>query len=718
MDQPQVTGRNGFYLGVTSRIREGRARAHVIVSHLGHHGNRKPRHCQRTPSGPAASDTVDVKTEKSTKKHKVQSRDQSLHDGVPYDVGWAWMIVLAVSSHVADCVTASVVTWLTCVTAGFVNFVIASGYNKATFIFFVRFLREFRDSGVRNRPLLWGQSRGQQHRLFIMNAVVGRLGTRRTVLVGGFCLSISAILGSFATNITYLICTQAIFHGLGMAMLNMPTTVLIGFYFRNRRSLANSIAKCGVGVGSVVFPPLITYLLGEYGLRGSMLLSGGICLHAIACATLLRPTSFYTRRHRRQKPRNEANDDTTITDTADDALMSKDQNSGEQSKGEPLESIPEEREVRQKAPEPDDSLLLNTPDQDGVTALLVNDLAQYTRPSPQPVTSFTRSMPELVLQSDRSVPRRRTFSENDSKVGDHKIVAKKSVLDALSHSNLNKYMSMPAIEDLEPLIGHRTLSDPEIHIKKRTWLSRTVRALRSMGSVLDFSLFRSPMFRVLSIFYLLCPLEAAVTTYMPAMAQEQGLTENQAAILLSNSRADVISCFPAPGTVFVIPFQHHRRPGLLLPPWLWVLGRPEDFAGVHHHLHRLQRAGCRLPVHPLPQHLPAPRGAGRGPGVARGVAACLLPILIMEDIGVQHTAKALGFHKLFSGAVMAAFHPLLGYIRDSTGSFNAMYHVIGVFTLLAAGVVFCIRFFSHDLPEAKDSKGEHQESIPLSKEKV
>lgn len=256
--------------------------------------------------------------------------------------------------------------------------------------------------------------------------------------------------------------------GLGMAMLNMPTTVLIGFYFRNRRSLANSIAKCGVGVGSVVFPPLITYLLGEYGLRGSMLLSGGICLHAIACATLLRPTSFYTRRHRRQKPRNEANDDMTITDTADDALMSKDQNSGEQSKGEPLESIPEEREVRQKGPEPDDSLLLNTPDQDGVTALLVNDLAQYTRPSPQPVTSFARSMPELVAQSDRSVPRRRTFSENDSKVGDRKIVAKKSLLDALSHSNLNKYMSMPAIEDLEPLIGHRTVSDPEIHIKKRS----------------------------------------------------------------------------------------------------------------------------------------------------------------------------------------------------------------------------------------------------------
>ena len=77
-----------------------------------------------------------------------------------------------------------------------------------------------------------------------------------------------------------------------MSMLGMPTTVLLGFYFRRRRSLANSLVKCGVGVGAVAFPPIVTYLLERYGLRGSLLLMGGVCLNIIAAASLLRPVSF------------------------------------------------------------------------------------------------------------------------------------------------------------------------------------------------------------------------------------------------------------------------------------------------------------------------------------------------------------------------------------------------------------------------------------------
>ena len=49
--------------------------------------------------------------------------------------------------------------------------------------------------------------------LFIMNAVVGRFGVRKTVLVGAVCLSLSAILGSLANDVTSLILSQAVFHG-------------------------------------------------------------------------------------------------------------------------------------------------------------------------------------------------------------------------------------------------------------------------------------------------------------------------------------------------------------------------------------------------------------------------------------------------------------------------------------------------------------------------
>nr|KAG5699273.1 hypothetical protein BaRGS_000475 [Batillaria attramentaria] len=65
-------------------------------------------------------------------------------DGVPYDRGWAWMVVLG---------------------------------------------------------------------MFVLNAVVERVGVRVTVLAGGFFIGVSAILASFATNLTYLILSQAVLHG-------------------------------------------------------------------------------------------------------------------------------------------------------------------------------------------------------------------------------------------------------------------------------------------------------------------------------------------------------------------------------------------------------------------------------------------------------------------------------------------------------------------------
>lgn len=78
-----------------------------------------------------------------------------------------------------------------------------------------------------------------------------------------------------------------------MSMLGMPITVLLGFYFRRRRSLAMSVMKCGVGAGAVAFPPIVTFLLNQYGLRGALLIMGGVCLNTLVGGSLLRPTSFY-----------------------------------------------------------------------------------------------------------------------------------------------------------------------------------------------------------------------------------------------------------------------------------------------------------------------------------------------------------------------------------------------------------------------------------------
>lgn len=46
-----------------------------------------------------------------------------------------------------------------------------------------------------------------------MNAVVGRLGSRKTVIIGSFCVSLSLILSSIAGDLITLICVQSILFG-------------------------------------------------------------------------------------------------------------------------------------------------------------------------------------------------------------------------------------------------------------------------------------------------------------------------------------------------------------------------------------------------------------------------------------------------------------------------------------------------------------------------
>ena len=64
-------------------------------------------------------------------------------------------------------------------------------------------------------------------------------------------------------------------------------------YFNQKRGLANGIGTAAASVGTLVAAPLVTYLLEEYSLRGTLLITGGISTHLFIAAMLLRPTEFY-----------------------------------------------------------------------------------------------------------------------------------------------------------------------------------------------------------------------------------------------------------------------------------------------------------------------------------------------------------------------------------------------------------------------------------------
>jgi len=64
-----------------------------------------------------------------------------------------------------------------------------------------------------------------------------------------------------------------------MGMIYLPGVVIVGYYFDKKRALANGIATSGTGVGTLAFPPLMSWLIENYGWRQGSFILAGIGIH-------------------------------------------------------------------------------------------------------------------------------------------------------------------------------------------------------------------------------------------------------------------------------------------------------------------------------------------------------------------------------------------------------------------------------------------------------
>ncbi|KAJ8310629.1 hypothetical protein KUTeg_012494 [Tegillarca granosa] len=125
----------------------------------------------------------------------------------------------------------------------------------------------------------------------------GQYFTQRKVVIFGAifgCLMISQ--SYFLLNIGFVIIFYGIGTGISNACMFGNGMVMVGKYFHDRRSLANGLSLTGASVGQFAIPPLLQYLLDEYGLRGTVLLVGALYLHVVISGFLYRPLSFYERK--------------------------------------------------------------------------------------------------------------------------------------------------------------------------------------------------------------------------------------------------------------------------------------------------------------------------------------------------------------------------------------------------------------------------------------
>lgn len=129
-------------------------------------------------------------------------------------------------------------------------------------------------------------------------------------LCGCLLSSISVCICFWAHSVIHLMVCLGVVQGFALGLLTLHN-VIINQHFEKHRATASGISYAGPTLASLVYPPLIQILFDEYGLRGSLLLFGGIMFHAVAGAFLqMEPNPRKTRSSYKALPSDPSSGDT------------------------------------------------------------------------------------------------------------------------------------------------------------------------------------------------------------------------------------------------------------------------------------------------------------------------------------------------------------------------------------------------------------------------
>jgi len=81
-----------------------------------------------------------------------------------------------------------------------------------------------------------------------------------------------------------------IFKGIGFGLIFLPAIVSVGFYFESKRSFAMGIAVCGSGLGTMVFPAIMPYIINHplwFDYDGALLLEASVIFICVIFGILM-----------------------------------------------------------------------------------------------------------------------------------------------------------------------------------------------------------------------------------------------------------------------------------------------------------------------------------------------------------------------------------------------------------------------------------------------
>ncbi|CAF4861441.1 unnamed protein product [Pieris macdunnoughi] len=135
----------------------------------------------------------------------------------------------------------------------------------------------------------------------IMSALVDRYGCRTMTMIAGVLSTCGFLLSALSDSIEMLCLTLGTLSGLAMGILYVTSVVSVAFWFDKRRTLAVSLASCGIGFGTLIYSPLTNYFIELYDWRNTLVLLAGTILNMCVCGALMRDPDWLIVKEAREK---------------------------------------------------------------------------------------------------------------------------------------------------------------------------------------------------------------------------------------------------------------------------------------------------------------------------------------------------------------------------------------------------------------------------------
>jgi MFS transporter, MCT family, solute carrier family 16 (monocarboxylic acid transporters), member 3 len=110
---------------------------------------------------------------------------------------------------------------------------------------------------------------------------------KSTIAAGSFLVVFGTFMTSLSTEYWQIFLAQGVCTGMGLGIMFMPPLSVINSYFETKRSYALAISATGTGIGSVIFPATVQYLIPQIGFPWAVRCSGFVALFMSIIAILI-----------------------------------------------------------------------------------------------------------------------------------------------------------------------------------------------------------------------------------------------------------------------------------------------------------------------------------------------------------------------------------------------------------------------------------------------